>query len=193
MRWTGSRRDVNKQRKPKCQSGEWNMSGVDVGKEARMSQKDDALDRTVAEIQEAILDDARKVYSERVIDHFLHPRNVGGIEDADGFAKVTGPCGDTMYLSLKVKGGTIVDARFMTDGCATTIACGSITTELVRGKSVEDAMKISSSEILGALDGLPEASEHCSVLAANTLHRAIGNYWLSKETGGGREDKSFDA
>jgi len=98
-----------------------------------------------------------------------------------------------MSLSLRVKGGRIVDARFMTDGCATTIACGSITTELVLGKNLDDAMNISASEILGALDGLPEASRHCSVLAANTLHEAIGNCRSSKETKGEREDKNSHA
>lgn len=149
-----------------------------------MDQKDDALDRTVAEIQEAILNDARKIYSEKVIDHFLHPRNVGGIEDADGFAEVTGPCGDTMYLFLRVKAEEIVEARFMTDGCTSTIACGSVITELAKGKTIDEALEISELDVTEALEGLPESSIHCSILAANTLREAIGAYLSSKGPAG---------
>lgn len=153
-----------------------------------MEHKDDTLDRTVAEIQEAILNDARKIYSEKVIDHFLHPRNVGGIEDPDGFAKVTGPCGDTMSVFLRVHRGKIVEASFMTDGCASTIACGSMITELAKGKTIGEAMKITEIDVTQAFDGLPEPSIHCSVLAANTLRQAVGACLSSKGSG----DKTSD-
>jgi len=156
-----------------------------------MGNKDDVLDRTVTEIQEAILNDARKVYSEKVIDHFLHPRNFGGIEDADGFAKVTGPCGDTMDISLKVNEGRIVEARFMTDGCTSTIACGSMITELAKGKTIDEVLKVTELDVTEALDGLPQSSIHCSVLAAHTLREAVGAYLSSQ--GPEREHKGYDA
>lgn len=126
--------------------------------------------------EELIKAEMRKVYSEAVIEHSMNPRNVGGLEDADGFAKVTGPCGDTMEIWLRVENGTIRDASFVTDGCGTTIASGSMVTEMVKGKSVSDARKISQQDVLNALGGLPEESQHCALLAANTLKEAIRDY-----------------
>jgi nitrogen fixation NifU-like protein len=150
---------------------------------------DKDLDQIADEIQKAILDDARRIYSEKVIDHFLHPRNVGGIEDADGFARIKGPCGDTVYIFLKVNGARITDAKFLTDGCGTTIACGSVVTELIKGKEIKDALKIRHTHVLAAVGGLPEADVHCALLAAGTLHEAIKNYRLKKRSKGknGRE------
>jgi nitrogen fixation NifU-like protein len=123
-----------------------------------------------------IKQEMRKVYSEAVVEHSMNPRNLGELEDADGFGRVTGPCGDTMHMWLKVKDGTISDASFMTDGCSTTIASGSMVTELAKGKSVAEAQKISQKYILNALGGLPEESQHCALLAANTLRTAIKDY-----------------
>jgi len=120
--------------------------------------------------EELIKQEMRKIYSEATIDHSMNPRNVGDLEDADGFAKVTGPCGDTMEIWLRVKNGAISDASFMTD------ASGSIVTELAKGKSVGEAHKISREDVLNALGGLPEESEHCALLAANTLKAAIRDY-----------------
>ena len=144
-----------------------------------MDPKDDTLDKTVAEIQEAVLNEARSIYSERVIDHFLHPRNLGRMENPDGFARVTGPCGDTMQVFLKVRGGELSEARFMTDGCASTVACGSILTELVKKKTVAEAIEVSAADVIEASGGLPGSSIHCAVLAAETLQEAIGNFVLS--------------
>jgi nitrogen fixation NifU-like protein len=110
----------------------------------------------------------RKVYSETVVDHAMNPRNVGNIENADGFACITGPCGDTMEIWLKVRSDTIIKATFMTDGCGTTIAAGSMVTELVKGKDVSQAQKISQQDMLKALGGLHEEGQHCALLAANT-------------------------
>jgi len=143
------------------------------------------------EIQKAILDDARRIYSETVIDHFLHPRNVGDIKDADGFGEVIGPCGDTMYIYLRIDGTRIADAKFMTDGCGTTIACGSVVTDMARGKEIKEASKIRQIHVLEALGGLPESDIHCSVLAADTLRAAIKNYLLSQRSKGkdGRESQ----
>jgi nitrogen fixation NifU-like protein len=128
------------------------------------------------ELQELILEDARKIYSETTIDHFMNPRNLGNMEDADGFARVTGSCGDTMEIWLKVRNGTIASATFMTDGCGTSIASGSIVTELAKGRSVGEARRISQQDVLGALGGLPEESEHCALLAADTLREAIKDH-----------------
>jgi nitrogen fixation NifU-like protein len=130
--------------------------------------------------QELVKAEMRKVYSETVIDHSLDPRNVGDIENADGFAKVTGPCGDTMQMWLKVKNGTISNASFLTDGCGTTIAAGSMVTEIAKGKSVNQAQRISQQDVLSALGGLPEESEHCALLAANTLKTAVRDYLAMK-------------
>ncbi len=132
------------------------------------------------ELQELIKAEMRKVYSEITIDHAMNPRNVGDMADADGFAKVTGPCGDTMEIWLKVKNDTIANATFMTDGCGTSIASGSMVTELVKGKSVSQALRISQEDVLFALDGLPEESKHCALLAANTLKAAVKDYLAFK-------------
>jgi nitrogen fixation NifU-like protein len=128
------------------------------------------------DLQALVMADARKIYSETVIDHAMNPRNLGDIQDADGFARVTGPCGDTMEVWLKVKNNTITDINFMTDGCGTSIASGSMMTEMAKGKSIGEASKISQRDILNALGGLPEESEHCALLSANTLKVAIRDY-----------------
>ncbi len=125
------------------------------------------------ELQELILADARKIYSDTVIDHAMNPRNLGVMPDADGFARVTGSCGDTIEIWLKVNDDTIINTSFMTDGCGTSTASGSMVTEMVRGKSISQAQKIRQQDILGALGGLPQESEHCALLAANTLKAAI--------------------
>jgi len=133
------------------------------------------------ELQELIIADARKVYSETTIDHAMNPRNVGDMEDADGFARVTGPCGDTMEIWLEVKDGTIANAAFMTDGCGTGIASGSIVTEMAEGKIISEAQKIGQQDVLNALGGLPKESEHCATLAADTLNEAIRRYLAMKK------------
>jgi len=132
-------------------------------------------------LQELIMADARKIYSETTIDHAMNPRNVGDMADADSFGRITGPCGDTMEIWLKVRNGTITGATFMTDGCGTTIAAGSMVTELVRGKSVSQALKIGQEGVLNALSGLPEESQHCALLAANTLKEAVKDYFALKK------------
>ena len=118
----------------------------------------------------------RRVYSDTVVDHAMNPRNVGNIENADCFATATGPCGDTMNIWLKVKNDRILEDAFMTDGCGTTIAAGSMVTEIAKGKNIIRAQKISQQDVLEALGGLPEESKHCALLAANTLKEAIKDY-----------------
>ena len=131
--------------------------------------------------EELIKAEMKKVYSETVVEHSMNPRNVGDIEDAGGFAKVIGSCDDTMEIWLKVNSDTISDASFMTDGCGTTIAAGSMVTELAKGKSVSQALRIGQEDVLFALDGLPEASKHCALLAANTLKAAVKDYLALKK------------
>ena len=132
------------------------------------------------ELQELVLADARKIYSDTVIDHAMNPRNLGEIQDDDGFARVTGPCGDTMEIWLKVKNDNIDQATFFTDGCGTSIASGSMVTEMAKGKSIAEAQKLTQRHVLDALGGLPEESEHCALLAANTLKAAIRDYMAMK-------------
>jgi nitrogen fixation NifU-like protein len=134
------------------------------------------LDKALEEIQKELWAD----YSETVIEHAQKPRNVGRIPNADGSASVTGPCGDTMEIWLKVSEGKIKEAKFWTDGCGTTIAAGSMITEMAKGKSVIEAAKIRSQGVLKALGGLPEDSVHCALLAANTLNAAIKDYLAYK-------------
>ena len=131
--------------------------------------------------EELIKDEMKKVYSETVVEHSTNPRNVGDIEDAGGFAKVTRPCGDTMEIWLKVNNDAISDASFMTDGCGTTIASGSMVTEIAKGRTVFHAQKISQQDVLNALGGLPEESQHCALLAANTPKEAVKDYLITKK------------
>jgi nitrogen fixation protein NifU and related proteins len=117
-----------------------------------------------------------KTYSDRTVDHALHPRNMRNLPLASGCASITGTCGDTMEIWLSVNNDVIEEAVFMTDGCVTTIAAGSMVTELARGKHVDEALQIDDQQILERLDGLPEESRHCALLAASTLEKAIMDY-----------------
>ncbi|MDY6959778.1 MAG: iron-sulfur cluster assembly scaffold protein, partial [Halobacteriota archaeon] len=112
-----------------------------------MSKESD-LDKFVEKIQEEILEEDRKIYSKKALNHAYNPKNVGKIKDAAGIGKFTGPCGDTMHIYLEIINKRIIDARFLTDGCGATAACGSVITELVKQKSIEDALMIESDEIL---------------------------------------------
>jgi nitrogen fixation NifU-like protein len=121
--------------------------------------------------------DPWSLYSEKVMEHFKNPRNVGEMEDPDGVGRIGDPvCGDVLELYIKVNDGTIVDAKFKTFGCAAAIATSSMVTEMVKGKSIEEALKISNKAVVEALDGLPPAKVHCSVLAEDALKAAIEGY-----------------
>lgn len=132
------------------------------------------------ELQELVLANERNTYSEIVIDHAVNPRNVGPIQDADGYASITGPCGDTMEIWLKVNSDKIINVSFMTDGCGTSIASGSMVTEMSKNKSIIDAQQTTQQDVLDALDGLPDESAHCALLAANALKAAIRDYIAMK-------------
>ncbi len=117
------------------------------------------------------------MYSEKVMDHFQNPRNVGEIPDADGVGLEGNPvCGDVMQIWIKVKDDRITDAKFKTFGCGAAIATSSMVTELVKGKTLEEALQISNAAVAEALDGLPSQKMHCSNLAADALHKAIEDY-----------------
>jgi len=116
-------------------------------------------------------------YSEKVIDHFMNPRNVGEMEDASGVGTVgNAQCGDIMRVFLKIENGIIINATFKTFGCGAAVATSSMATEMVRGKTVEEALTITNKAVLDALDGLPAVKTHCSVLAEEALHSALWDY-----------------
>ena len=117
------------------------------------------------------------MYSERVMDHFTNPRNVGDMEDADGIGTEGNPtCGDAMKIYIKVKDGKIVDAKFMTFGCGAAIAVSSMVTEMVKGKTLDEALAISKEAVAAELGGLPPQKMHCSNLGADALKKAIEDY-----------------
>jgi nitrogen fixation NifU-like protein len=118
----------------------------------------------------------RDDYGSMVIDHAVNPSNMGRLERYNGRARFTGPCGDTMEIWIEVKDGILERARFKSDGCLATIACGNMITELARDKKVLEAMEIGQSDVLDAMDGLPEGNEHCALLAATTLKLAFSDY-----------------
>lgn len=118
------------------------------------------------------------LYSEKVMDHFLHPRNVGEIENADGIGEVgNAKCGDIMRMYLKITDGVIVDCKFNTFGCASAIATSSMATEMIKGKPVEEALQLSNRAVVEALDGLPAHKIHCSVLAEEAVKAAVRDYY----------------
>ena len=132
------------------------------------------------EIQERIIQNLREIYSPVIMNHWQSPRNWGIINAASGYARITGPCGDTVEMSIKVKDRRIVKCTFDTDGCGTSIACGSIITEMAKGKAIESARRITQKQVLQFCGGLPEEDQHCALLAANTLHKAITDYETTK-------------
>lgn len=118
------------------------------------------------------------LYTEKVMDHFEHPRNVGEIENADGVGQVGNPkCGDIMKMYLKIDDGVITDVKFKTFGCGSAIATSSMATELIKGKRVEEALNLTNAAVAEALDGLPGYKMHCSVLAEEAIKAALGDYY----------------
>ncbi len=122
------------------------------------------------------------IYSEKVMEHFMNPRNVGEIEDADGVGQVGNPvCGDIMAIYIKVKDDVITDIKFKTFGCGAAIATSSMITELVKGKTIEEALAITNKDVAGELEGLPPLKMHCSLLAEEGLKAAIEDYRKKKK------------
>lgn len=126
------------------------------------------------------------VYSEKVMDHFMHPRNVGEIEDPDGIGEVGNPvCGDMMTFYIKVKDNRLEDVKFKTFGCGAAIAVSSMVSEMAMGKTLDEVMKITPGAVADKLEGLPKNKFHCSNLGAQALHKAIQDYQSKQEKGGG--------
>ena len=123
------------------------------------------------------MSDTYTLYNETVMEHFMNPRNMGDLKDADGVGEVgAAACGDIMKISLRIKDGKIEDARFKTFGCGSAIASSSMATELIKGRSIDEAMNFSNQEVVDALGGLPPVKIHCSVLAEEALKAALEDY-----------------
>jgi nitrogen fixation NifU-like protein len=133
------------------------------------------FDRWVAALQEAILERERAMFSTKVLAEARQPQNMGILDEFDGYGLVLGPCGDTMEIFMRLNGQRIEKAAFMTDGCGPTVACGSMLTQMVLGKSLAEAAAIEAAEVIMALDGLPPEHVHCATLAVNTLQQAIAD------------------
>ena len=117
-------------------------------------------------------------YSDKVIEHFQNPKNVGVIEDADGIGEIGDTdCGDSMKVFIKVENDILTDVKYQIRGCPASIACASVMTELAIGKNIDDALMLNDMDIVDALDGLPEFKIHCSVLSASVLQRAVADYF----------------
>jgi len=128
------------------------------------------------------------VYSEKVMDHFMNPRNVGEIENPDGVGEVGNPvCGDMMTFNIKVKDDRLEDVKFRTFGCGAAIAVSSMVSEMAKGKTLEEAMKITPRSVADELEGLPKNKFHCSNLGAQALNKAIQDYLNKKKKEGGKE------
>ena len=138
----------------------------------KMMTLDEFVDQYVANI--------RQMYTKTFIDHFDNPRNIGDIIKPDGYAEDVGECHDSMAIYLEIKDDCIRDARFLTDGCAATIVCGSVVTELAKNKRVSEAMNITPSDIIQVLEDLPPENVHCAILATNTLRKAIKDYYAKR-------------
>jgi nitrogen fixation NifU-like protein len=134
-------------------------------------------DRAIEEIMLGMVrEKAMEIYSETMIEHGVNPRNYGSIKDPDGYAKITGPCGDTVEIFLRVRNGTVEEATFNTDGCMFSIAACSVAAEMAEGKTLPGCIGINQSAILKRLEKMPEDHEHCALLAATVMQKALRQY-----------------
>lgn len=122
------------------------------------------------------VDELRKTFPEKAVDHMLQPRNLGELRGADGIGRASIECGDSMQICLRVSQGRILEARFMADGCGPVIACGSMATELAKGRTIGEAVALNEGDIIAGLGGLPDGEAHCATLAASTLRQALLDY-----------------
>lgn len=138
-------------------------------------------DKIKKEMIDLLMEKMTGGFSEKVLDYGNDPRNYGPMEKPNGYGRVTGPCGDTVEIFLRIRNDKIEDISYTTDGCMTSHAAVSAATVMAKGKSVRDCIRINQSSILAHLEGLPEDSEHCALLAARTLHKALRNYAVGKK------------
>lgn len=154
-----------------------------MSQKKKINANNDDFDKYTRELQEQILEQIKKKYSETVIDHWQNPRNHRKIDTPDGYASVKGSCGDTMEMFIKMGNDRISECGFQTDGCGTTIVCGSIATTLAQDKTFIEALAgVSADVILKRVGGLPASDVHCAELAAETLRRALADYLCQKKT-----------
>jgi nitrogen fixation protein NifU and related proteins len=137
---------------------------------------EDQLEKILKELQKKIQYDEEQTYSKVVIREYRNPNNFGVLEHPDAVGEIKGPCGDTMKITLKILNKTIQDARFWTDGCGATFACGNMLTKMIKGKTTHKALRISQDDLIKNLDGLPKEHSHCAKLAVNALYEAVNNY-----------------
>jgi nitrogen fixation NifU-like protein len=137
------------------------------------SNKKSDFDNVVEKLQRNVNEQERMIFSEKVIEEYNSPKNIGKMVQPDAFAILTGWCGDTMEIYLKMEHEIVADITFMTDGCSSTIACGSMLTSMVKGKSLDEAEAITEDDLIAALEGLPEENLHCAHLAIITLRDAL--------------------
>jgi nitrogen fixation NifU-like protein len=137
------------------------------------------FEKFIKELQQKINKEEEKYYSKKLIEEYRNPTNFGEIKNPDISNIKTGPCGDTMKIDLKIKDDLITDARFWTDGCGASIACGNVLTKMIKGKSLQEAKNLSEKNIISELGGLPIENKHCSILCINTLYEGINK--LSKD------------
>lgn len=135
--------------------------------------KDDDFSEMVKELKKKIEYEEESTYSKTVIKEYRNPTNFGVLEHPTAIGKITGPCSDTIKITLKIKHGIISEGRFWTDGCGATIACGNMLMNMVKGKKIEKARCISTDDLLNSLDGLPNAHLHCAKLSVDTLHYTL--------------------
>ena len=136
----------------------------------------DELDDFVGDLQEQIFKETKAVYGDVAFERWLNISNMGDMDNPDGYACITGPCGDTMQIFLEIDKGQVKKASFQTDGCGSSAVCGSFAAEMAVGKNPGELSKITREAILGKLGGLPEEDEHCALLASNTLQEALKDY-----------------
>jgi len=139
------------------------------------------LDDFLTELQEEIFDETKATYGQEVFSRWQDPKLMGEMVNASSVGRLTGSCGDRMEIYLRIKDDRIEEARFFTDGCGSSVACGSVAAELAAGKDLEEAARIGGDTILLALGGLPEEEKHCAFLAAETLMAAIHEWMIEKE------------
>ena len=144
----------------------------------------DEFDQLVNQLQSRIDEEEAKAYSRKTLEEARNPSNLGPMEGADVNAHRVGTCGDSMEIFIRVEDDTLVGVTFVTDGCGATLACGSMLTKMAKGRTVDEAMSIRVSDLIAALDGLPEENLHCAHLAVGTLHGAVNAYRTGNWEGG---------
>jgi len=137
---------------------------------------DEDFKNMVKNLQQRIYQDEEKTYSKKVIEEYRNPHNFGFIKNPYASGKIKGACGDTMRIGIKIRDQKISDARFWTDGCGASIACGNMLSKMIKGKTPQEAKNIKNSDLLQALDGIPTEHQHCAKLAVDTLHNCLKNY-----------------